>query len=340
MRIAFFVNGIDTEISEYTTTRLALAAAKLEHEVWYVGVGDIDYESDETMRARGHRAMQTARDDLESFLARVQDEESRAHIVLDDFDAVWLRNDTIEDMQSRPWASNIGVEFGQMLTARGVTVVNDPVGLSRAGSKLYLQEFPAEIRPRCIVTRNVDEVHSFVTRTGRTVVKPLYGAKGRNVFMIAGEDDPNLSQMVEAVVEDGYAIAQEFVEGAEEGDLRLFLLNGEPLQLDGAYAATRRIPQGNDVRANISTGGKPAEAVIGDTELRVAGLLKDRLVEDGMFFVGVDIIGDKVVEINAESPGGLQSVEHFTGIDFGLTLCEALEERVASWPAALKKKVS
>jgi glutathione synthase len=159
-------------------------------------------------------------------------------------------------------------------------------------------------------------------------VKPLYGAQGRNVFVVEDGDDPNLKQMVAAVLEDGYLTAQEVVPGAEDGDLRLFLLDGEPLQLDGSHAAFRRVPRGSDLRANISTGGKPEEAVIGETEFKIARALKDRLVKDGMFFVGIDVIGEVVVEINAESPGGLQSVEHFTGIDFGLTICEALERRV------------
>ena len=340
MKVAFFVNDVATEESEFTTTRLAMATAKLDHEVWYVGVGDVEYETDDRLHAHGHRAVYVEGDGLLPFLSRTQEEERRSDIVLDDFDAVWLRNDSIEDMFDRPWASSVGVIFGQMLSSRGVTVVNDPIGLSRAGSKLYLQEFPAEVRPRCIITRDQDEICDFVTETGLTVVKPLYGAKGKNVFMIDGEHDPNLSQMVEAVLQEGYAIAQEFVTGGEEGDLRIFLLNGELMEVNGKYAAVRRVPQGDDLRANISAGAKPEEAVIGDTELAVVRALKDRLVKDGMFFVGIDLIGDKVVEINAESPGGLQSVEHFTGIDFGITVCEALERRVGAWPRAAHRKVS
>lgn len=340
MKVAFFVNDVETEDSEYTTTRLAMATAKLEHEVWYVGVGDVEYETDDTMHARAHRAVYVQGDELEPFLTRAQEEERCDEIVLDGFDAVWLRNDTMEDMQDRPWAASVGVVFGQMLAARGVTVVNDPTGLSRAGSKLYLQEFPAEIRPRCIVTRNAEEIREFVAETGHSVVKPLYGAQGKNVFMIDGEHDPNLNQMVDVVLQEGYAIAQEFVTGGEEGDLRIFLLDGELMEVNGKFAAVRRVPQGDDLRANISAGAKPEEAVIGDTELAVVRALTDRLVEDGMFFVGIDLIGDKVVEINAESPGGLQSVEHFTGIDFGITVCEALERRVGAWPQAAHRKVS
>ena len=328
MKIAFFVNEVETEIDEYTTTRLAMASAKRGHEVWYVGLGDVDYEPDEKVRARGHRAVFEDRDRLDSFLSRAQEDEREGGIVLEDFDAVWLRNDSIQDLRERPWATSISVVFGQMLAARGVTVVNDPVGLSRAGSKLYLQEFPPEIRPRCLVSRHIDEIKDFVERTGRTVVKPLYGAQGRNVFLIENEDDPNLQQIMEAVLEDGYLTAQEFVEGAEDGDLRMFLLDGEPLQVDGKYAAFRRVPKGTDLRANISTGGRPVEVSLGETEFEIARAMKKRLLADGMFFVGIDIIGDKVVEVNAESPGGMQAVEHFTGIDFGLTICDALEERV------------
>lgn len=329
MKMAFFVNEVATEDSEYTTTRLAMAAGKRGHEVWYAGVGDVDYAPNEKLRACGHRAEYEQGDDLESFLLRAQDVERQGPITLDEFDAVWLRNDSIQDLQKRPWATSMGVVFGQMLVDRRVTVVNDPVGLSRAASKLYLQEFPPEIRPCCIVTRHLEEIKDFVERVGRTIVKPLYGAQGRNVFVLENENDPNLKQIVSAIMEDGYITAQEFVPGAEEGDLRLFLLDGELLQVDGTYAAFKRVPRGNDVRANISTGGKPEDARISDRELEVVETMRDKLVEDGMFFVGIDVIGEKVVEINAESPGGLQSVEHFSGIDFGLTISDALERRAS-----------
>jgi glutathione synthase len=109
----------------------------------------------------------------------------------------------------------------------------------------------------------------------------------------------------------------------------LFLLEGELMKVDKTYAAFKRVPRGTDVRANISTGGRPVEVEISDKELRIAETMRDRLVKDGMFFVGIDVIGDKVVEINAESPGGMQSIEYFSGIDFGLKVCEALEQRVS-----------
>lgn len=329
MRLAFFVNEVATEIDEYTTTRLAIAASRMGHEVWYVGAGDVRYEPNGTLCATGARAVHHDGDDLTSFLERVKEKDSSGDIALGEFDAVMLRNDSIEDLHDRPWAATSGVTFGRILQECGVTVVNEPDGLMRAASKLYLEEFPASVRPRCRVTRDQEAIKEFVAETGPTILKPLYGAKGRNVFLVEDADDPNLSQMIEAVMEDGYVIAQERVEGAEEGDIRLFLLEGEPLRLNGTVAAFRRVPPKDDVRANISTGGKPEPVEIGDNEMRIVNEMRDRLRADGMFFVGIDIIGDKVVEINAESPGGMQAVEHFTEMDFAVPIVEALERKAS-----------
>ncbi|MBC9823361.1 glutathione synthase [Terrabacter sp. MAHUQ-38] len=330
MRLAFFVNDVATEVDEYTTTRLARAAAQAGHEVWYVGVGDVELgESDGQLVARA-RAAELDRDDtLEGFMERIKARDVE-RIVMDDLDALFLRNDSIEDLQQRPWASPLGVVCGQMLKARGVVVVNDPMSLIRATSKLYLEEFPEKIRPRSLVTRDPEAIEEFVGKVGHSVVKPLYGAKGRNVFMIEGEEETNLPQITEAVLQDGYAIVQEFVDGGEDGDARIFLLEGQILERDGKLAAFRRVPTGNDPRANISTGGRSVPLDIGDLELGVIEAMREKLVADGMFFVGIDVIGGKVVEINAESPGGMQSVERLYGIDVCPTVIEALERRTVA----------
>ncbi|MDQ3955303.1 MAG: glutathione synthase [Actinomycetota bacterium] len=333
MKLAFFVNEVVTEVDEYTTTRFARGAAKMGHEVWYIGVGDVHYDSDGGMTADGHRAAFDSSDDLKSFLGRAQDEGSRQELPLGELDALVLRNDSIEDLHERPWAVNLGVVFGHMLVDRGICVVNSPRGLARAASKLYLEEFPDEIRPKTLVSRDPDEVKSFIEKIGSAVLKPLYGAKGRNVFFVEEVDDPNLSQIIESVLEDGYLFVQERIENADRSDLRMFLLEGEIMEMNGRYAAIRRVPKGSDPRANISTGGKPEPAELGDREFAVAEAMKSRLVEDGMFFVGIDLIDDKVVEINAESPGGMQSVEHFTSLDFAPLFIDRLEEKARRGPA-------
>src|SRR5688572_14740561 len=125
------------------------------------------------------------------FAGRIKERDAE-RIVMDDLDAFFLRNESIDDLQERSWASPLGVVFGQMLKTRGVTVVNDPMSLARATSKLY-------IRPRSLVTRDPEAIKQFVGKVGHSVVRPLYGAKGRNVFMIEDEGEANLAQMTEAV---------------------------------------------------------------------------------------------------------------------------------------------
>ena len=246
---------------------------------------------------------------------------------MDKLDAVFLRNDSIEDLQDRPWASSLGAVFGELLAAHGVTVVNDPTVLMRAATKVYLDEFPAEIRPRSLMTRNEEDVRNFITSVGRTIIKPLCGAKGRNVFIVDGVDEPNLNQIMEAVLEDGYIYAQGYVDGAEEGDMRIFLLDGELIEVDGHVSAFRRVPEGNDPRANISTGGRMQPGDITETTRAMVEAMRDKLVQDGMFFVGIDVIGDKVIEINAESPGGLQAIERLYEVDICPVVIDALERR-------------
>jgi glutathione synthase len=330
VRLAFFVKDVATEIDEYATTRLARAAAQRGHEVWYVGVADVELgDSDGQLMARAHGAEFEKGDTLERFMERIKERDAE-RIVMDHLDALFLRNESIDDLQQRPWASPLGVVFGQMLQARGVTVVNDPTCLIRAASKLYLEEFPTKIRPRSLVTRDPEAIERFVGKVGRCVVKPLYGGRGRNVFMIEDETEANLAQMTEAVLQDGYAIVQEFVDGGENGDARIFLLEGKLLERDGRPAAFRRVPTGNDLRANISVGARSVPLEIGDAERGIIDAMSQKLVADGMFFVGIDAIGDKVVEINAESTGGLQSVEWLYDIDVCPTVIEALERRTSS----------
>lgn len=193
---------------------------------------------------------------------------------------------------------------------------------------MYFQLFPEEVRPRTLITRDRREIKDFANEFGDIVIKPLQGSGGANVFMIRKEDIPNINQMIDAVVRDGYVIAQEYLKAAEAGDTRLFLMNGQPLRFKGKYAAFRRVREGGDMRSNIHAGGKKAKAEITEAELRIAEIVRPKLVKDGMFFVGLDIVGDKLMEINVFSPGGLGSAELFEKVNFCTPVLDALERKV------------
>jgi glutathione synthase len=239
-----------------------------------------------------------------------------------------LRNDPSTDTGQRSWAQAAGLIFGRMAMRRGVIVLNDPDGLSRAQNKMYFQDFPEEVRPRTLITRERSEIREFARDLGRIVLKPLQGSGGASVFLVRQEDLPNLNQMIDAVSRDGYVIAQEYLPAAETGDTRLFVMNGQPLRYKGKYCAFRRLRKGYDMRSNVHVGGEIAKAEIGETELGLAEMVRPKLVMDGMFLVGLDIVGDKLMEINVFSPGGLGSAQKLEGSRFTRTVIEALERKV------------
>jgi len=330
MRIAFAVNDIETEKPAYTTTRVALAALNAGHESWLIGMGDFAYDSDELIRARARSVPAAKYKTNEAFLSALRGPKARRErITVTDLDVLMLRNDPSTDRGSRAWAQTAGINFGRMALQHGVIVLNDPNGLAMGLNKSYFQLFPAEVRPATIITRDRSEVREFVNELGgRCVLKPLSGSGGEGVFLLTKEMLPNLNQMVEAISRDGYVIAQEYLPAAQEGDTRLFLMNGVPLKHKGKYAAFRRVREGDDMRSNIHAGGKKAQAVIGDTELRIAEIVRPKLVKDGMFLVGLDIVGDKLMEINVFSPGGLGSARMFEKVNFAHAVVEALERKV------------
>lgn len=329
MRFAFVVNDVATEEPAYTTTRLAAAAVARGHDVWYIGAGDFASDPDDAIRAQSWRAP-AGETDLEGLLADAPD-GSRERITIDDLDLLLLRNDPADDLADRPWAQTATLLFGQRAVERGVPVLNDPTGLSRALTKLYLQSFPRDVRPATLVTRNPVDVRRFVERRGgRAVLKPLQGSKGHGVFIVEPDNGVNLDQMIEALTRDGYLIAQDYVPAAADGDLRLFLLEGRPLQVEGAYAAFRRVPPAGEGRSNMSAGATAEAAIVDAGVLRIAERIGPRLADDGMFLAGIDIAGDEVLEVNVHSPGGLGSARRTTGVDFVPAVIDAMERRARS----------
>jgi glutathione synthase len=326
VKLGIFVNDVAAENPEYTTTRLAMAAVNRGHQVWYMGAGDLAYDPDDVLRAQACRAA-TGHTDQEEFLKALEPER----FTVEDLDALWLRSDPADDVPDRLWAQTTGIVFGGLAARRGVMVVNDPAGLSLALSKLYLHHFPPEVRPATLITRDTEEVRAFVAdHGGRAVIKPLQGSGGQGVFIVSQDDEVNVDQMVGAVTRDGYLVAQEQLPAAADGDVRLFLLDGQPLESDGTYAAFRRVPSEGEARANMTAGASVEAAEVDDTMLRLAELVGPRLAEDGMFLAGLDIVGDQILEINVFSPGGFGSVEQLTGVDFNTIAVDALERKVSS----------
>ena len=330
MRIGFVVNAIETEQEGYTTTRLAMAAVNRGHEAWLMGVRDFALDPDDFVRARARSAPKASYKSLKSFLGELRGPRGREQrITVDDLDVLMLRNDPAEDQGRKSWAQMAGINFGRAAMRRGVIVLNDPNALSQAIDKMYFQLFPEEVRPATLITRDRHEIRAFAKEhEGDIVIKPLQGSGGQGVFRISKDGLENLNQMIEAVTRSGYVIAQEYLAEAAEGDMRLFMVNGEPLRYKGKYAAFRRLRSEEDIRSNIHAGGKKAKADVDARALRVAEIVRPKLVSDGMFMVGLDIVGDKLMEINVFSPGGLGSSQSFENVNFAVAVIQALERKV------------
>jgi glutathione synthase len=331
MKIGFMVNDIKTEEPGYTTTRLAMAAINRGNEVWLMGAGDFAYDIDEHIYARAKSVPKKSYKSSETYLSHLQGKNAISErIKIEDLDVLMLRNDPSTDTGFRSWAQSSGIIFGRAAMRHGVIVLNDPNGLAKAMNKMYFQLFPEEVRPRTLITRDKAEIKKFANEEGGNIVlKPLQGSGGSNVFLVKKEDLSNLNQMVEAVSRDGYVIAQEYLPAATEGDVRLFLMNGQPMRYKGKYAAFRRVRTGDDMRSNIHAGGRLRKVDITDEHIKLAEMVRPKLVQDGMFLVGLDIVGDKLMEINVFSPGGLGSAQKFEKVNFTHAVLEALERKVA-----------
>jgi glutathione synthase len=329
VKLGLVVNEVETEKPQYSTTRLALAAKKRGHEVWLMGVGDLSHHDTGTVMARARAAKDKSYRSLKNFLSDIQDPENPAELIsVHELDVLMLRNDPAEDAAERPWAQASGVLFGQLAAAAGVLVVNDPVHLADAVNKTYFQHFPDEVRPRTLISRTPEDIKDFVKQLGgRAVLKPLQGSGGQGVFLVAGKKGQNLNQIIETITRDGFVVVQEFLKEAERGDVRLFVMNGIPLEVDGKVAAFRRVNTGDDVRSNMHVGGSAEKAKVTDDMLKVVSLARPKLINDGMFLVGLDIVGDKLVEANVFSPGGLGSASSLYEVDFAATVIEALERK-------------
>lgn len=332
MLIAFFVNAMEDEYPNYTTTLLAYEASRRGHEVCYITPGDFVVSPDDGLRvhARFMPATNGRARSAAKFFKDMQALADKTRLVdVASIDVLMLRNDPSNDASERPWAEDIGIQFGRRAAEAGVLVLNDPGTLSLAINKLYFQSFPREVRADTLITRFPGDIKEFAKKhKGHVVLKPLQGSGGQGVFLLDKKSGGNLNQMIEAISRDGYIIAQAYVPEADKGDIRLFLMNGVPLQVDGKYAAMRRSAAKGDIRSNIHAGGKARPAKITKRQLRVAELIRPKLIEDGMFLVGIDIIGDTILEVNVFSPGNLNACSEMAGVNFAAAVLASIERKV------------
>src|ERR1700730_7646050 len=238
---------------------------------------------------------------------------------LEAFDAIFMRKD--------PPADAVYLYATMLLSLadrRRTFAINEPAGLREANEKLYALNFPDAIPPT-LVTQNIARLKRFMAEQGgQMIVKPLDGHGGESVFL-ASADDRNLNAILEAVThfESRPIMAQRYLAEIRNGDKRLIVLDGEPL------GCMLRVPRDDEHRGNIHVGGNCVEAPITARDRDICRMLKPRLERDGLYFVGLDIIGDYLTEVNVTSPTGVQEIDRLDGANLEGKVIDFVESRVA-----------
>ena len=308
--MAFVMDPVETiNIKTDTTFVLMLEAQARGHDVWYLELKDL-YVKDA-------KAFGNAR---KIILKRAEDYYSLGEVhtfELESFDAIWMRKDPPFN-QDYIYSTYILSLIDQNKTK----VINNPKGIRESNEKLYTLYFPEWI-PKSVVTKDISQLESFLSETGgEIVVKPLDGHGGEGVFYVS-RDDRNANVILETITKFGteYVLAQKFIEKVYEGDKRIILLNGDPL------GAVLRIPKpGGEFRCNFHSGGSPAKSELTERDLEICSSLAPRLRKDGLYLVGLDVIGGYVTEINTTSPTGVQEINNLNGTKLEVQVIDFVEE--------------
>ncbi|HEX5805755.1 MAG TPA: glutathione synthase [Macromonas sp.] len=238
---------------------------------------------------------------------------------LRDFDAVLMRKDP-------PFDSEFfyATHWLQQAEREGARVFNRPSALRDHPEKLALMEF-AEFAPPTLVTRNPQDIRAFHAEHGDIILKPLDGMGGMGIFRV-GADGLNLGAIIETLNQGGRnsVMVQRYLPEIVAGDKRVLLIGGEPVPF-----CLARIPQGNEIRGNLAAGGKGVAQPLSESDWRIARAIAPRLAARGLLLVGLDVIGDKVTEINVTSPTCFQEIQQQTGFDVPAMYVDALEAALA-----------
>ncbi|OAN19434.1 glutathione synthase [Photobacterium jeanii] len=244
--------------------------------------------------------------------------QSEQEIALADLDAVLMRKDPPFDTEYI-YATYI-LERAE---EEGALIVNKPQSLRDCNEKLFTAWFP-ELTPTTMVTRRADKIKAFHQEHGDVILKPLDGMGGSSIFRVM-KGDPNVSVIIETLTNMGqnYCMAQTFVPDISNGDKRILVVDGEPMPY-----CLARIPAKGETRGNLAAGGRGEARPISETDRKIAETVAPVLKEKGLIFVGLDVIGDKLTEINVTSPTCIREIEAAFDISITGKLMDAIERRI------------
>ncbi len=313
MRFVFVMDSLDRVNPEKDTTFAFLEAAKRRgHESLHCLISGVSvHEGDPRGRLRRIDIL------TEPPFIRLGDEVRTESLM--SVDAVFIRKDPPFD------AAYLYATLLLEHARGGPVIVNDPRGLRDANEKIYAMQF-RDWMPRTVVTADRDEILAFTKDAGgNAVIKPLDGAGGAGVLQLRIEDK-NARAIIDVLTMEGsrLAMVQQFLPSVVVGDKRVLLLDGEPL------GAILRVPRADDLRSNIHVGGSVVPTELTARERALVAAIGPKLREDGLVFVGLDVIGEHLTEVNVTSPTGIQELGRFTGTKPADRVIEWVEQKRAA----------
>ncbi len=331
MKICFVLSNLNDERCG-TSLILLKKAYERDHTVYVMNVGGFNFNQGSPISISCKKVPKSLKyKDAEDFLGKLK-KDSVKWKMLDsqELDVMFLRNNPTEESLSRHWAEHSGLAFARMIQQQDVLVLNDANAMSHSFiDKLYFEELPEVIKPDSLITRDKTAILEFWEKCGKKIVlKPLEGSGGQNIYLI-DKYKSNFNQIIKSLTDKGYIIAQEYLPEVSDGDVRVLVMNGKILEKGGTPAIMRRKNSDkNEFRSNISLGGTVEKAELTPEIERIVELTAPKLIRDGFFFVGLDVVKDKLIEINVMSPGGLYYGENIGLPEFTDTVIEAIERKV------------
>ncbi len=311
MRVAFQMDPIaPIDITADSTFRLAEAAQARGAELFYYTPDRLALD-EARVTARGH-ALTVRREQGNHFTLGEE-----ATLDLASMDVVWLRQDPPFDMGYITTTHVLERLSGETL------VVNDPFWVRNYPEKLLVLNFQ-DLTPPTLIARDLDTIRAFRERHGEMILKPLYGNGGAGVFRLP-ESDRNLVSLHELFtgINREPLIAQKFIPDVSNGDKRIILVDGDPV------GAINRVPPEGETRSNLHVGGRAEQIGLTARDREICAAIGPLLREKGQVFVGIDVIGDYLTEINVTSPTGIQELERFDGIDVAGAIWDAIDARLS-----------
>lgn len=311
MKHVFLIDSLDViKPAKDTSCALMLAAARLGHQVYFAHRGDLSLVAGELLvEAKLFQPV----DDEEHFFTEVKP----VSLTADQISVFWIRTDP-------PFDEAYLIDTYLLSQAEmKMTIVNSPNGLRNLQEKIWCQQF-TEISPASLITRNYQEYLEFIRGKQKFIVKPLDGFGGSSVFLL-DENSSNKRVVFESLSQNSrrYILAQEYIPASTIGDKRILLLEGEPL------GSVLRVHSADDHRNNFAAGGTAEQATITETDLKIIETIKPYLKKMDIFFAGIDVIGDKLIEVNVTSPTCLREMERLDKCEYALDVVKAANLRHA-----------